>query len=101
MKFADEMGSFMKYAIEMGSFTMIYITNFIKIGSGIEMLIGGGGYSDTQAGWRSHKLTESRLKTKYLKDEMNVLQTSSKNIKITYFLWALMNLKNISNLELT
>jgi hypothetical protein len=30
----------MKYAVEMGSVIMIYIPNFIKIGSGIEMLMG-------------------------------------------------------------
>jgi hypothetical protein len=31
----------MKYAIEMGSGAMIYIPNFIKIGSGIQKLMGG------------------------------------------------------------
>jgi hypothetical protein len=35
----------MKYATEMGSSAMIYIPNFIKIGSDIEQLMGGG---DTQ-----------------------------------------------------
>jgi hypothetical protein len=45
----------MKYAVEMGSGAIIYIPNFIKIGSGIQMLMGGG-YTDTQAGGRSHKL---------------------------------------------
>jgi hypothetical protein len=39
---------FMKYAEEMGSGAMIYIPSFIKIGSGIQTLIGGGGL---------HKLT--------------------------------------------
>jgi hypothetical protein len=33
----------MKYATEMGSCAMIYIPSFIKIGSGIQKLIGGGG----------------------------------------------------------
>jgi hypothetical protein len=33
----------MKHAVEMGSSVMIYITNFIKIGSGIQTLIWGGG----------------------------------------------------------
>jgi hypothetical protein len=33
----------MKYAVEMGSGAMIYIPSFIKIGSGIQKLIGGGG----------------------------------------------------------
>jgi hypothetical protein len=31
----------MKYAIEMGSGAMIYVPRFIKIGSGIQKLIGG------------------------------------------------------------
>jgi hypothetical protein len=31
----------MKYANEMGSGSMIYIPSFIKIGSGIQKLIGG------------------------------------------------------------
>jgi hypothetical protein len=33
---------FMKYAIEMDSRAMIYIPNFIKNGSGVQKLIGGG-----------------------------------------------------------
>jgi hypothetical protein len=35
-------------ALEMGSFAMIYITNFIKIGLGIQKLNGGGirGHTD-------------------------------------------------------
>jgi hypothetical protein len=36
----------MKYAVEMSSGVMIYIPSFIKIGSGIQKLIGG--YTDTQ-----------------------------------------------------
>jgi hypothetical protein len=39
----------MKYAVEMGSGAMIYIPSFIKIGSGIQKLIGG--YTDTQREW--------------------------------------------------
>jgi hypothetical protein len=38
----------MKYAVEMGSGAMIYIPSFIKIGSSIQMLMGGGGFTDTQ-----------------------------------------------------
>jgi hypothetical protein len=34
----------MKYAVEMGAGVIIYILSFIKIGSGIQKLIGG----DTQ-----------------------------------------------------
>jgi hypothetical protein len=37
----------MKYSVEMGSGAMIYIPNFIKIGSGIQNLTGGE-YTDTQ-----------------------------------------------------
>jgi hypothetical protein len=36
----------MKYAVEMGSGTMIYIPSSIKIGSGIQKLMGRG--RDTQ-----------------------------------------------------
>jgi hypothetical protein len=35
----------MKYAVEMGSGAMIYIPSFMKIGSGIQKLMGGGGDS--------------------------------------------------------
>jgi hypothetical protein len=31
----------MKYTVEMGSGVMIYVPSFIKIGSGIQKLIGG------------------------------------------------------------
>jgi hypothetical protein len=37
----------MKYTVVMGLGAMIYIPNFIKIGSDIQKLIGG--YTDTQA----------------------------------------------------
>jgi hypothetical protein len=33
----------MKYAVEMGSSVMIYIPGFIKIGSGIQKLMGAEG----------------------------------------------------------
>jgi hypothetical protein len=33
---------FMKYAVEMDSGAMIYIPSFVKIGSAIQKLIGGG-----------------------------------------------------------
>jgi hypothetical protein len=36
----------MRYGVEMGSGAMIYIPSFIKIGSGIQKLIG-----DTQTAW--------------------------------------------------
>jgi hypothetical protein len=39
----------MKYATEMGPGAMLYIPNFIKIGSGIQK------FTDTQTAWRSHK----------------------------------------------
>jgi hypothetical protein len=39
----------MKYAVEMGSGAMLYIPNFVKIGSGIQNLIGGNHrYADIQ-----------------------------------------------------
>jgi hypothetical protein len=40
----------MKYAVEMGSGIMIYIPNFIEIGSGIQKLIREG-CTDTQTAW--------------------------------------------------
>jgi hypothetical protein len=45
----------MKYDAEMGSGVMIYIPSCIKIGSGIQKLMGGGG--DTQTAWISQKPT--------------------------------------------
>jgi hypothetical protein len=42
----------------MGSGAMIYMPSFIKIGPGIqEPLGGGGGYTDIQTEWGSHKPT--------------------------------------------
>jgi hypothetical protein len=42
---------FFKYAVEMGSSAMMYIPSFIKIGSGIQKLFGGGvTHTDTDAG---------------------------------------------------
>jgi hypothetical protein len=38
----DRWEGFMKYVTEMGSVAMINIPSFIKIGSGIQKLIGGG-----------------------------------------------------------
>jgi hypothetical protein len=43
----------MKYAVEMGLGAMIYTSDFINIGSGIQKLIRG----DTQTGRRSHRPT--------------------------------------------
>jgi hypothetical protein len=42
----------MKYAVEIGSSAMIYIPSFIKIGSGIQKLIGGERFTDRQHGDR-------------------------------------------------
>jgi hypothetical protein len=47
----------MKYAVEMGSGGMMYISSFIKIGSGIQKLMGGGVYTDRQTACRSLKPT--------------------------------------------
>jgi hypothetical protein len=52
----DRSEEFMKYAAEMGSSAMIYIPSFIKIGSGIQKLRGGG-FTDTQTSRKSHKAT--------------------------------------------
>jgi hypothetical protein len=41
----------------MGSGAMIYIPSSIKIGSDVQRLMGGGGFTDTQTAWRSHKPT--------------------------------------------
>jgi hypothetical protein len=38
----DRWEGFMESAVEMGSGAMIYIPSFIKIGSGIQKLLGGG-----------------------------------------------------------
>jgi hypothetical protein len=45
----------MKQAVKMGSGAMIYIPNFIKIGSAIQKLTGGNTDTDTQTAWRLHK----------------------------------------------
>jgi hypothetical protein len=37
------MGGIMKHAVEMGSVAIIYIPSFIKVGSGIQKVIGGIG----------------------------------------------------------
>jgi hypothetical protein len=41
----------MKYAEDFGSGAMRFIPSFIKIGSGIQKLVGGGGSTDTQTAW--------------------------------------------------
>jgi hypothetical protein len=40
----------MKYVVEIGSGAMIYISSFIKIGSDIQKLVGGG-FTDSQTAW--------------------------------------------------
>jgi hypothetical protein len=49
-----------KYVTEKGSAAMIvlYIPNFIKIGSGSQTLMGG--FTETQIAWRSHKATSRK-----------------------------------------
>jgi hypothetical protein len=42
----------MKYAVEMSSAAMIYIRSFVKIGSAVQKLKGGGGFTDRQHGDR-------------------------------------------------
>jgi hypothetical protein len=48
----DRWEGFMKYAAEMGSGAMIYIPNFVKIGSGIRKLIEGVSQTHWQHGDR-------------------------------------------------
>jgi hypothetical protein len=36
----------MKYAVDVGSDVMTYVSSFIRIGSDIQTLIGGGGDTD-------------------------------------------------------
>jgi hypothetical protein len=51
------MGRIIKYAIEMGSGAMIYVLTFIKIGSGIQTLMGEGAHrhTDIKIAWRTRK----------------------------------------------
>jgi hypothetical protein len=37
----------MKYAVEVGSYAMIYTPSSMKIGSGVETLLGGDTHADT------------------------------------------------------
>jgi hypothetical protein len=46
------MEGFMKYAVKMGSNAMIYMQSFIKIGSGIQKLMGVG---------EIHRHTDSKM----------------------------------------
>jgi hypothetical protein len=56
----------MTYAFEMGSGAMTYIPNFIKICSGIQKLIGGGGgiHRHREHGDRISLFQENRRKIK-------------------------------------
>jgi hypothetical protein len=49
------MGAIYEYDVEMGSGAITYIPSVIKIGSGIQKLMRGGGYTGTKTGWKSHK----------------------------------------------
>jgi hypothetical protein len=42
-------GEFMKCAVEMGSCATIYIPSFVKIGSGIQKLVGEGIHTHTDS----------------------------------------------------
>jgi hypothetical protein len=50
-------GIYEVYAVEMGSGAMTYIPSFIKTGSGIQKIMGGGGLIQRQTAWASHKPT--------------------------------------------
>jgi hypothetical protein len=41
----------MKYAAEMGSGAIICVPSFIKIGAGIQKLMGGRGQRDEETAW--------------------------------------------------
>jgi hypothetical protein len=56
------MDGFMKYASEMGSETMMYMPCFIKFGSGVQKLLGGGGGIRTQQGDRVSPLLFFQIK---------------------------------------
>jgi hypothetical protein len=43
------MGGFMKYAVEMASCNMMYIPSLIKIGIGVQTLLGRGIYRHARA----------------------------------------------------
>jgi hypothetical protein len=51
------MGGIMRSTVEMVSGARIYIPSFIKNGSGIQKLKVGGGFTNTQIAWSSHKPT--------------------------------------------
>jgi hypothetical protein len=48
----------MKYDIEIGSGVMVSIRSFIKVGSGIQMLIGEGTHRHTHTHTHTHKHTQ-------------------------------------------
>jgi hypothetical protein len=57
-----DLRDFFKYAVEMGSGAMMNVPSFIKIGSGIQKLLGGGGgytyrHTDAEIARRSYKPT--------------------------------------------
>jgi hypothetical protein len=47
----------MKCAVQMGSGAVIHIPSYRNIGSGIQKLMGRGGFTDTQTAWRLYKPT--------------------------------------------
>jgi hypothetical protein len=59
------MGRFFMYAAEMGSSAMIYTLSFIKIGPGIQKLMGGGIHRHTDSMKIVGLLRESRLKVSW------------------------------------
>jgi hypothetical protein len=57
----------MKYAVDEGSGTTLYIPTFIKIGSGIQKLIGGHTDTNTEDGDRLSRLLYPQKKGSRLK----------------------------------
>jgi hypothetical protein len=69
----------MKYAAEMGSGAMICTPSFMKIGSGIQKLMGG--YTDTQTAWKSRK------ECKLIKIKTNIIYKCEQKGTLTHVTW--------------
>jgi hypothetical protein len=63
----------MKYAVEMGTDAMVHIRSFIKIGSGIQRLIGEvEGFTDTDAQKHAHRQHEDCISLVLFYNKRNV-----------------------------
>jgi hypothetical protein len=57
---------FMNYAVEMGSDTMIYVLSFLKTGSGIQKLMGGGGLIRAKRGSYEKEVVKTGIRSNCL-----------------------------------